>query len=178
MNNSDELKVLVSRRHIAAAVKRLAEEIRRDYSGKDLLLVGILKGSFIFLSDLVRAIDIPLEVDFVRLTSYGAGTRTSGTVKILLDLNCRLSGRHVLVVEDIVDSGLTTSFLCDYLCSRGPASIKLCALTSKPSRRQVEVPIDYLGMEVPDKFLVGYGLDYAEKYRYLPDICELRVEEK
>jgi hypoxanthine phosphoribosyltransferase len=176
MDRSDDLKVLISRRRIAATVKRLGEEIRRDYGGKNLLAVGILKGSFVFLADLVRAIELPLEVDFVKLTSYGSGTRSSGSINVLLDLNCQLEGRHVLVVEDIVDSGLTTAFLCDYLRSRSPASVKLCALTSKPARRQVDVRIDYLGLEVPDKFIVGYGLDCAEKYRNLADICELKVE--
>jgi hypoxanthine phosphoribosyltransferase len=175
MNTPDELKILISRRRISATVKRLAAAIRRDYAGQDLLMVGILKGSFVFLADLVRAVNIPLQVDFVKLSSYGSGTRSSGQVTVLLDLNCQIEGRHLLVVEDIVDSGLTTSFLDRYLRSRNPASIRLCALTSKPSRRQVDIRIDYLGLEVPDKFLVGYGLDCAEKYRYLPDICELEV---
>jgi hypoxanthine phosphoribosyltransferase len=174
MNAQPELKVMVSRHRIAAVVKRLAEDIRRDYIGLNPLVVGILKGSFVFLADLVRAIDMPLQVDFVKLTSYGSGTHSSGRITVILDLNCQLEGRHVLVVEDIVDTGLTTSFLCDYLRQKGPASIRLCALTSKPSRRQVDVQIDFLGLEVPDKFIVGYGLDCAEQYRYLPDICELR----
>jgi hypoxanthine phosphoribosyltransferase len=177
MNNyPPELKVLISRRQIAAAVKRLAREIRRDYEGQNPLLVGILKGSFLFMADLVRAIDLPLQIDFVELTSYGSGTSSSGQITVLLDLNCQLEGRHVLVVEDIVDSGLTTSFLCNYLKQKGPASVQLCSLTSKPSRRVLDIKIDYLGLEVPDKFLVGYGLDYAEKYRNLPDICELKEQ--
>jgi hypoxanthine phosphoribosyltransferase len=176
MNAQPKLNVLVSRRKIAAVVKKLAEEIRRDYDGLNPLVVGILKGSFVFLSDLIRAIDIPLQVDFVKLTSYSSGTSSSGRITVLLDLNCQLEGRHVLVVEDIVDTGLTTSFLCDYLRQKGPASVRLCSLTSKLSHRQVEVQIDYLGLEVPDKFIVGYGLDCAERYRYLPDICELREE--
>jgi len=175
MNTQDELKILISRRKIGAIVKRLGEEIRRDYAGKNPLVVGVLKGSFVFLADLVRAIDMPLEIDFVKLTSYGRGTQSSGVITVLLDLNCQLEGRHVLIVEDIVDSGLTTSFLSDYLRQKGPASVRLCAFTSKPSRRKVDIDIDYLGLAVPDKFLVGYGLDYAEKYRYLPDICELKV---
>jgi hypoxanthine phosphoribosyltransferase len=176
MNTQNELNILVSRRKIAAIVKRLGVEIGRDYAGKNPLLVGILKGSFIFLADLVRAIDIPLQVDFVKLSSYGSATQSSGQVTVLLDLNCQLEGRHVLVVEDIVDSGLTTSFLCQYLLQKSPASVRLCAFTSKPSRRKVDIAIDYLGLEVPDKFLVGYGLDCDEKYRYLPDLCELKVE--
>jgi hypoxanthine phosphoribosyltransferase len=176
MNTQPELTVLVSRRKIAAVVKRLAEEIRRDYEGLNPLVVGILKGSFVFLADLVRAIDMPLQVDFVKLTSYGSGTQSSGRITVLLDLNCQLEGRHVLVVEDIVDSGLTASFLCDYLRQKGPTSVKLCSFTSKPSRRVVDIKIDYLGLEVPDKFLVGYGLDCAEKYRYLPNLCELKED--
>jgi hypoxanthine phosphoribosyltransferase len=176
MNTKTELKVLVGRRKIAAIVKRLAEEIRHDYEGQNPLVVGILKGSFVFLADLVRAVDMPLQVDFVKLTSYGNAQKSSGRVTVLLDLNCQLEGRHVLVVEDIVDSGLTTSFICDYLRQKGSASVKLCTFSSKPSRRQVDIKIDYLGLEVPDKFLVGYGLDCAEKYRYLPDLCELREE--
>jgi hypoxanthine phosphoribosyltransferase len=176
MHAQSKLTVLVSHRRIAAVVKKLAEQIRHDYDGLNPLVVGILKGSFVFLADLVRAVDIPLQVDFVKLTSYGSGTHSSGCITVLLDLNCRLEGRHVLVVEDIIDTGLTTSFLCDYLRQKGPASVRLCALTSKPSRRQVAIQIDYLGLEVPDKFIVGYGLDCAERYRYLPDICELRED--
>jgi len=174
VDTGSELKVLISRRRIAAVVKRLAEEIRGDYTGLNPLVVGILKGSFVFLADLVRAVNMPLQVDFVKLTSYGDSTQSSGRITVLLDLNCQLAGRHVLVVEDIVDSGLTTAFLCDYLRQKGPASVKLCAFTSKPSRRKVDIRIDYLGLEVPDKFLVGYGLDCAERYRYLPDLCELK----
>ncbi len=177
MNNSpSELKMLIDRKQIAATVKKLAEEIRRDYDGLNPLAVGILKGSFVFLADLVRAIEIPMQVDFVKLSSYGSGTRSAGRITVLLDLNCSLEGRHVLVVEDIVDTGLTTSFLCNYLKQKSPASVRLCSLTSKPSRRVVDIKIDYLGLEVPDKFLVGYGLDCAEKYRNLPDICEFQEE--
>jgi len=161
----DKLTTVISRRRIAAAVKRVAAQIRQDYAGRDLLMVGVLKGSFVFLADLVRAVDLPLQVDFVKLSSYGSGTESSGKVTVLLDLACRIEGRHLLVVEDIIDTGLTTSFLCDYLHRRGPASLKLCSLTSKPARRQVDISIDYLGLEVPDKFLVGYGLECAEKYR-------------
>jgi hypoxanthine phosphoribosyltransferase len=176
MNPQDKIKVVLSRRKIAAIVKRLGEEIRHDYAGKNPLVVGVLKGSFVFMADLIRAVDMPLQVDFVKLTSYGSGTQSSGVVTVLLDLNCQLEGRHVLVVEDIIDSGLTTSFLCNYLSQKGPASVRLCAFTSKPSRRKIDVKIDYLGLEVPDQFLVGYGLDCDEKFRYLPDLCELKVE--
>jgi hypoxanthine phosphoribosyltransferase len=174
MPNQDELKILIGQSEIHAIVKRLGEEIQRDYAGLNPLIVGVLKGSFVFMADLVRAIDLQMEIDFVKLTSYGNSTVSSGKITVLLDLNCNIRDRHVLVVEDIVDSGLTTSFLCDYLSSRAPASIRLCSFCSKPSRRVTDIKIDYLGIEVPDVFLVGYGLDYAEKYRYLPDLCELR----
>ncbi|OGO20757.1 MAG: hypoxanthine phosphoribosyltransferase, partial [Chloroflexi bacterium RBG_16_50_11] len=152
-------------------VKKLAVAITRDYRDKNPILLGILKGSFIFLSDLVRQLDFPLEVEFVRVSSYGSGQETSGKVKMVQGLKLNVKGRHVLVVEDIVDTGVTLSFLMDYLKKKKPASLKLCALTDKPSRRRVPVKIDYLGLTVPDKFLVGCGLDCDEKYRNLPDIC-------
>ena len=156
---------------INAAVVRLASEITHDYQDKNPVVIGILKGSFIFLADLVRQLDFPLEVDFVRLSSYGDNRETSGRVEVKQDLGTDIRNRHVLVVEDIVDTGLTISFFLDYLKKKQPASLKLCALTEKPSRRQVPLDIDYLGFTVLDKFLVGYGLDCAEKYRNLPDIC-------
>jgi hypoxanthine phosphoribosyltransferase len=156
-----------------SVVACLAAEISRDYQDKNLLLIGILKGSFVFMADLVRKLDFPLEVDFIRLSSYGSSTRTSGSVKVVQGLRSAFRGRHLLVVEDIVDTGITVAFLIDYLKKKGPASVKLCALLDKPSRRRVTVTIDYLGTTVPDKFLVGYGLDFDEKYRNLPDICVL-----
>jgi hypoxanthine phosphoribosyltransferase len=171
MTNDVTLRVLISRRKIASTVKRLAAAIQADYNGKNPLLVGILKGSFIFMADLVRQIDIPLEVDFVRLASYGSGTQSSGKITLIHEMPSRIQGRHVVVVEDIVDSGLTTSFLCEYLRKKEPASLKLCTLADKPSRRQIPVQIDYLGFTVPDKFIVGYGVDWNEKYRNLPAIC-------
>ena len=154
-------------------VNRLAAEIRRDYQDKSPLLIGILKGSFVFMADLVRQLNFPLEVDFIRLSSYGRGKESSGEVRVVQGLRSPVRGRHVLVVEDIVDSGLTTSFLLDYLKGKKPASLKLCTLTEKPDRRQVPVVIDYLGLTVPDEFLIGYGLDWDEKFRNLPDICIL-----
>ncbi len=163
-------KILISHKEIAEAVNRLACEIQRDYQGKQPLLIGVLKGSFVFMADLIRQIDLPLELDFVRLASYGAGRESSGTVKVVQSPQMLISNRDVLVVEDIVDTGITTSFLLDYLKKKKPASLKLCALTDKPSRRRVTVPIDYLGLSVPNKFVVGYGLDCDEKYRNLPDI--------
>jgi hypoxanthine phosphoribosyltransferase len=164
-------EVLISREEIAAAVDRLAAEISRDYYDKCPLLVAVLKGAFVFLADLMRRLDFPLEVDFIRLSSYGSGQESSGQVKVVHGIGADIAGRHVLVVEDIVDTGLTTAFLLGYLKDRGAASVRLCTLSDKPSRRQTEVKIDYLGFDVPDKFLVGYGLDWDERFRYLPDIC-------
>jgi hypoxanthine phosphoribosyltransferase len=167
------LQIIVPRREIAAAVKKLAAAVTRDYADKNPILLGILKGSFIFLADLARELDFPLQLEFIRLSSYGRGRETQGKVKVAQELQAEIAGRHVLVVEDIIDSGVSYSFLRDYLLKKKPASLKLCALLDKPSRRRVPVAIDYLGLEVPDKFLVGYGLDFDEKYRNLPDIRTL-----
>ena len=166
-------RVIITQEDIAKRVDELASEIRRDYRGKNPLLIGILKGSFVFLADLVRAVNIPAEIDFVRLASYGSGTESSGKIKLVKDIETPIKDRHVLVVEDIVDRGLTVRFLLDYLKFREPASLRLCTLFDKPSRRKVEVPIDYIGFTVPDAFVVGYGLDLDEKFRYLPDLCTL-----
>jgi len=163
--------VLLTRDEIKKAVARLAAEIKQDYQGKQPLLIGILKGSFVFMADLIRQLELPVEVDFVKLSSYGAGKQTSGKVKVVQGLKTPVKGRDVLLVEDIVDTGLTISFLLDYLRRKKPASLGLCALTDKPSRHQVPVTIDYLGFTVPDKFIVGYGIDWNEKFRHLPDIC-------
>ena len=169
--------ILFRREEIEVTVKRLAAEIEKDYQGKHPLLIGILKGSFIFMADLIRLLNIPLEIEFVRLSSYGRGRSTPGGIKVVQGLRFPIKGRDVLVVEDIVDTGLTISFLLDYLWKRKPASLKLCALTDKPSRRQVPVTIDYPGLTVPNKFIVGYGLDWDEKFRNLPDICVLEVKD-
>jgi hypoxanthine phosphoribosyltransferase len=166
-------KLLLSREKIARRVEELADQISRDYAGLDLLLVGILKGAFIFLADLARALKFPVEVDFVRLRSYGAGTQTSGEVHITKDVEVPVKGRHVLVVEDIVDAGLTLDFLLGHLASHQPASLKICCLIDKRERRQVEVPLDYVGFTVAKGFLVGYGLDCGEKLRTLPAIYEI-----
>ena len=168
---SSQPKVLFSEEEIKQAVARLAADIKQDYQGKQPLLIGILKGSFVFMADLIRQLQLPVEVDFVKLSSYGAGKETSGKVKVVQGLKTPIKERDVLVVEDIVDTGLTLSFLLDYLRKKKPASLRLCALTDKPSRRQVPVTINYLGFTVPDKFIVGYGIDWNEKFRYLPDIC-------
>ena len=173
MSSQPKPGILFTSDQIEARVKQLAAEIREDYLGKSPLLVGILKGSFMFMADLVRLLDFPLEVEFIRLSSYGKGRESSGKIKVVQGLRSKVKGRDVLVIEDIVDTGLTISFLLDYLRNKKPASLKLCSLTNKPSRRQTPVTIDYLGFTVPDKFLVGYGLDWDEKFRNLPDICVL-----
>ena len=173
MSSQTKPRILFTRREIEDTVRKLADEIRRDYQGKCPLLIGILKGSFMFMADLVRLLDFPLEIEFVRLSSYGRGKESSGRIKVVQGLRSQVRDRDVLVIEDIVDTGLTISFLMDYLQKKKPASLKLCTLTDKPSRRQIPVTIDYLGFTVPDKFLIGYGLDLAQKFRNLPDICTL-----
>ena len=170
MDSQPKLRILFTRQEIETAINRLAAEVKDDYQSKYPLLIGVLKGSFMFMADLIRLLDFPLEVEFVQLSSYGRGRETSGKIKIVQGLRSEIKGRDVLVVEDIVDTGLTIAFLLDYLRKKKPNSLKLCALTDKPSRRQVPVTIDYLGFTVPDKFLVGYGLDWDEKFRNLPDI--------
>ncbi|MBC8275243.1 MAG: hypoxanthine phosphoribosyltransferase [Chloroflexi bacterium] len=170
---SPQPKVLITQDEIRQAVAKLASEIRRDYQGKQPLLIGILKGSFVFMADLIRELGLPVEIDFVKLSSYGSGTETSGKVKIVQGLKTPIKDRDVLVVEDIVDTGLTVSFLMKYLRKKKPASLKLCALTDKPSRHKVPLAIDYLGFTVPNKFIVGYGIDWNEKFRHLRDICYL-----
>jgi hypoxanthine phosphoribosyltransferase len=173
MDSKARLRVLIPRAEIESAVKRLASEITGDYREKNPLLLGILKGSFVFMADLVRKLDFPLEVEFIRLSSYGSGQQSTGKVKVVQGLRLAVRGRHVLVVEDIVDTGITVAFLLEYLKKKKPASVRLCALTDKPSRRRVPVNLDYIGLTVPDKFIVGYGIDCDEKYRNLPDICVL-----
>jgi len=166
-------KILITQGEIRQTVAKLASEVRRDYQGKQPLLIGILKGSFVFMADLVRELGLPVEIDFVKLSSYGSGTETSGKVKIVQGLKAPIKDRDVLVVEDIVDSGLTVSFLMKYLQKKKPASLKLCALTDKPSRHKAPLAIDYLGFTVPNKFIIGYGIDWNEKFRHLSDICYL-----
>ena len=173
MNFQPKLHVLFRHDEIEATVKRLAAEIKEDYHDKYPLLLGVLKGSFIFLADLVRELDFPLEVDFIQLSSYGGEKRSSERVRVVRGLCTEVRGRDILVVEDIVDTGLTTSFLRDHLRQQQPNSLKLCTLTDKPARRQVPVSIDYLGFTVPDRFIVGYGIDWDEKFRNLPDIYVL-----
>ena len=168
-----QLKILISCDEIAKAVSRLAREIERDYQDKQPLLIGVLKGSFMFMADLIRQLDLPLDLDFVRLSSYDAARESSGKVEVVHEMKTPVKGRDVLVVEDIVDTGITISFLLDYIKIKQPASLKVCTLTDKPSRRRVQVPIDYRGFTVSNKFIVGYGLDCDQKFRNLPDIYTL-----
>jgi len=172
------LEILITTEEIVERIRELGAEIARDYSGRTPLLIGVLKGACLFLSDLMRAIDIPLNVEFMAISSYGAEMRTSGEVRIMKDLDVAIEGRHILVVEDIVDTGLTLSYLLANLKSRGAASVKLVALLDKYERREKEVAIDYLGFQIPDKFVVGYGLDFAEQYRNLPFIAVLKNPEE
>jgi hypoxanthine phosphoribosyltransferase len=168
MKLAAELDVLFSEQQIAARVAELAAQIEADHRGKDLVLVGVLKGAFVFISDLARKIDLPLAVDFIALSSYGEATESSGIVKITSDLTRPIEGKHVIVVEDIIDTGLTMRYLLDNLATRHPASVKICSLLSKPSRARTRIPVRYLGFEVPDQFVVGYGLDAGEKFRNVP----------
>ncbi len=168
------LKPLYSPAEIQSAVNKLASEIRRDYEGKSPLVVGVLKGSFIFLSDLVRALNIPLEIDFIRAASYGNSDVSSGNVRITKDIDASVENRDVIVVEDIVDTGLTLNVILKHLKGENPASLKLCALVDKLARRELPIKIDYLGFSIEDGFLVGYGLDYKENYRYLPGVYVMK----
>jgi hypoxanthine phosphoribosyltransferase len=167
-------EILVQADDLTHRVRQLGAEITRDYEGRDLLLVGVLKGAIFFLSDLMRHIEVPCELDFMAVASYGSSTQSSGVVRILKDLDAAIEGRDVLIVEDIVDSGLTLSYLLRALRARGPATLEVCALLTKPDRREVELPIRYIGFEIPDRFAIGYGLDHAERFRNLPYVAALR----
>ncbi len=169
-------EVLVDEPSLEQRVLELGAEISADYQGRDLLLVGVLKGAVFFIADLMRAIDIPCEVDFMAISSYGSATDSSGVVRILKDLDLSIEGRNVLVVEDIVDSGLTLSYLVRTLRARAPSSLEVCALLTKPARRRSNVHCRYVGFEIPPRFVVGYGLDFAERYRNLPYVGILRDE--
>ena len=168
--------ILVQRDELEHRVRELAEEISRDYAGRQLLLIGVLKGAVFFLADLMRHLDVDCEVDFMAVSSYGASTDSSGVVRILKDLDAPIEGRDVLIVEDIVDSGLTLSYLFRMLRARGPKSLEVCALLTKPDRREIDLPIRYVGIEIPNRFAIGYGLDYAERYRNLPYVAVLAGE--
>jgi hypoxanthine phosphoribosyltransferase len=164
------MKVLLSHDRIQARIAEMGQEITRDYAGREPHLVGVLKGAFPFLTDLSRSIELPMTLDFIAVSSYGASTKTSGEVRLIKDLDQGLDGRDLLVVEDIVDTGLTLNYLLNLLRARGPRSLKVATLLSKPSRRLVEIPVDYVGFTIDDHFVVGYGLDFNEKYRNLRDI--------
>ncbi|HEY2768392.1 MAG TPA: hypoxanthine phosphoribosyltransferase [Solirubrobacteraceae bacterium] len=166
-------EVLVGAEELRGRVAELAERISHDYAERSLLLVGVLKGAMFFLSDLMRLIDIPVEVDFMAVASYGSATDSSGVVRILKDLDVAIEGRDVLIVEDIVDSGLTLQYLLRNLGSRNPRTLEVCALLTKPERRKVDLPTRYVGFEIPDRFVIGYGLDYAERHRNLPFVAAL-----
>jgi hypoxanthine phosphoribosyltransferase len=168
--------ILVQRDELEHRVRELAAEISRDYADKELLLVGVLKGAVFFLADLMRHLEVVCEVDFMAVSSYGASTDSSGVVRILKDLDAPIEGRDVLIVEDIVDSGLTLSYLFRMLRARGPASLEVCALLTKPQRREIDLPIRYVGFEIPNRFAIGYGLDYAERFRNLPYVAVLAAE--
>jgi hypoxanthine phosphoribosyltransferase len=173
VNNQSELEravgeILIDADTLQGRIRELGEEINADYTGRDLLLVGVLKGAVFFMADLMRVITVPCEIDFMAISSYGAATDSSGVVRILKDLDINIEGRHVLVIEDIIDSGLTLSYLIRNLESREPASLAVCALLTKPERREIEVDVRYTGFEIPNRFVIGYGLDFAERYRNLP----------
>jgi len=168
---------IVTQEEMRARIKELGKQITADYTGKDFVLVGVLKGAYAFYADLARAIRIPMRVDFLVVTSYGSKAKTSGKVKIVTELTENIKGKDVLLVEDIVDSGLTAQYLIKTLTKHKPRSIKLCTLLSKPNRRTIEVPLDYVGFKIPDKYVIGYGLDYQQKYRNLPYLAVLDVED-
>ena len=168
--------ILIDEDRLRARIAELGEEISADYAGRDLLLIGVLKGAVFFMADLMRQLTVPCEIDFMAISSYGASTDSSGVVRILKDLDINIEGRHVLVVEDIIDSGLTLSYLMRNLEAREPASLEVCALLTKPDRREIDVPVRYVGFEIPNEFVVGYGLDFAERYRNLPYVAVLQSD--
>jgi hypoxanthine phosphoribosyltransferase len=169
-------EILIDADVLQARIRELGEEISADYDGRDLLLVGVLKGAVFFMADLMRELTVPCEIDFMAISSYGAQTDSSGVVRILKDLDINIAGRDVLVVEDIIDSGLTLSYLMRNLKARKPATLEICALLTKPDRREIDVPVRYVGFEIPNKFVIGYGLDFAERYRNLPYVAVLRPD--
>lgn len=174
--NNDIKEVLFSEDELRDKVRQMGAKISNDYSGKELILIGVLKGSVIFMSDLLKVITIPCKMDFMAVSSYGTSTETSGVVRILKDLDFEIQGKDILIVEDIIDSGVTLKYLIKYLSARKPNSLEIACLLNKPERRRAEIDVKYLGYDVPDHFLVGYGLDYAEKYRNLPFIGILKDE--
>jgi hypoxanthine phosphoribosyltransferase len=176
MNEKKLVCTLYTREQIQATIKRLAADITHDYYSKNPLLVGILKGAFMFMADLVRALDFPLEIDFLRVSSYGNSKESAGTINVVQGMRTPVQDRHVLIIEDIIDTGHSVKHVLNSLSRKKPASLRVCCLFDKSARRQVSVSVDYIGLPVPEKFLVGYGLDWAEQYRNLPDICYLEEE--
>jgi hypoxanthine phosphoribosyltransferase len=172
--HDDVEEILLDAETVAGRVAELGAQLSADYAGRDPVLVSVLKGALIFLADLMRAMDLPTSIDFMEVSSYGAAIESSGQVRILKDLSKPIEGRDVIVVEDIIDTGLTLNYLLGYLADRQPASIRICCLLDKPARRLAEIPIDYIGFTIPDRFVIGYGLDYDERYRNLPYICVLK----
>ena len=171
-------EVLIGEEALKQKIREMAKQIEKDYQGKDLVAVGILKGALLFLADLVKKVDLPLTYDFMDVSSYGASTESTGEVRILKDLSMKIEGKDVLIVEDIIDTGYTLAFLLETLKARKPASVRICCLLDKKSRRKVAVPVDYVGFDIPDAFAVGYGLDYDERYRNLPYIGVLELSEE
>ncbi|GAU78998.1 hypoxanthine phosphoribosyltransferase [Fusibacter sp. 3D3] len=171
---NDVKEVLFSEEVLRAKVKEIADQISKDYLGKDLLLVGVLKGANVFMCDLMREISFPIQIDFIAASSYGHSTESSGVVKILKDLDYSIEGKDVIIVEDIIDTGLTLKYLIENFKSRNPRSIEICTLLNKPERRIANIDVKYIGYKIPDEFIVGYGIDYAEKYRNLPFIASLK----
>lgn len=174
--DEDVAEVLITAEELNARIRALGQQISADYQGEDLLLVCVLKGAVTFLADLMRQITIPHAIDFMAISSYGASTESSGVVRILKDLDTNISGRSVLIIEDIIDTGRTLKYITQNLKTRNPRSVRICTLLSKPSRREIEVPLDYVGFEIPNKFVIGYGLDFGEIYRSLPYIGVLKKE--
>jgi hypoxanthine phosphoribosyltransferase len=172
--HADVEEILLTEEQIQARVAELGAQLAEDYAGRDPVLISVLKGSIVFLADLVRGMDIPLSIDIMEVSSYGAATESSGQVRILKDLSNPIEGRHVIVVEDIIDTGLTLNYLLRYLREKAPASLRICCLLDKPARRLTEIPIDYVGFTIPDRFVIGYGLDFGERYRNLPYVGVLR----
>jgi hypoxanthine phosphoribosyltransferase len=169
-------EILIDEETLQTRIRELGVEISADYAGRDLLLVGVLKGAVFFMADLMRELSVPCEIDFMAISSYGAATDSSGVVRILKDLDINVAGRDVLVVEDIIDSGLTLSYLMRNLTARQPGSLEICTLLTKPDRREIDVPVRYVGFEIPNKFVIGYGLDFAERYRNLPYVAVLHAD--
>jgi hypoxanthine phosphoribosyltransferase len=169
-------EVLIDEDRLQARIHELGAQLSEDYAGRELLLVGVLKGAVFFMADLMRHITVPCEIDFMAISSYGASTDSSGVVRILKDLDINIDGRHVIVVEDIIDSGLTLSYLMRNLEAREPATLEICALLTKPDRREIDVPVRYIGFEIPNRFVIGYGLDFAERYRNLPYVGVLHPD--